>query len=79
MRPGMRHVIQACEEDEANCADDGEDGRENRQRLLEPRSVHSQCSSVPQPAFRDEDEIEGDDGDGAHCDEQWLQIMRPDI
>lgn len=75
----MRHIIQACEEDEADRANDGADGRENRQHFLEPGSVHGQCSSVPQPAFRDEDEVEGDNGDGAHRNEQRLQIMRSDI
>jgi hypothetical protein len=75
----MRHIIQACEENEANRAGDGEDGRENRQRFLEPGSVRGQCSSVPQPAFRDEDEVEGNNGDGTHRNEQRLQIMRPDI
>lgn len=72
MRPRVLYVIQTCEEDEANCADDGENSRKNRQDFLEPRSVHGQCSSVSQPALRDEDQIEGDDRDSAHRNEERL-------
>ena len=75
----MRHIIQTRKKDQSNCPNNSRNSGKDREPFLEPGSIDRQCASVPEPTLHNEDDIECDDGNCAHCDEKRLEFMCPDV
>lgn len=75
----MTQRIVAREQDQSQCAGDREEYRSDSAELVKPALVRHQLAGVSQPAFRNEGQIQEDNGDDAACDEQRFQPLRSNV
>ena len=67
------------QQNETGCADGGKGDGEPGEDLLRESGVGHEPAPVPQPAVREEGDVEEDGGDGAAGDEERLQLLRAHV
>lgn len=64
--------VEAAEQDQARATRDREEDREDTEDFLGVACVSGEAACMPEPAFRDDADVEEDDGYDAACLEEWF-------
>lgn len=79
MQLGVAEGVEDGEEDEACCADDGEEDCQAREDLFSQGGVGHEAALVAQPAVGQEGDVEEDGGEDAARDEERLELLGADV